>query len=171
MRFLTDHRLILVLLGLAWLELSILPFFSVGGIKPDFFFVFLAFYAFRINWKHVVKLALVLGLVRDSLTNTFFGLETASCVAGALLLQFLALRLDRDKPWIQMGSLFCFSWTSLLVFSILALFVQAPYGMSETTPLRIFFVSVYTTMTGILLFPVFERWLKPSLRAKQYELF
>lgn len=92
MRFFSNKRLIFILVGLVWIQFSLLPLFSIGGIKPDFFFIFLAFYAFQIHWKPVVGLAFLIGLVRDLITNSFFGLETASIVGGGILLQFFAIR-------------------------------------------------------------------------------
>ena len=171
MRLFPDRRLILALLGLVWLELSVVPFFSVGGIKPDLFFVFLVFYAFRINWKRVIGLALILGLIKDFLTNSFFGLEAASQTAGAVLLQFLAMRFDRDKPWIQLAALFSFSWFALVLYSAAAWIAQAPYRLDGSMAVKSLLIAGYTTAAGFLLFPILEKWLKPTLREKQYELF
>lgn len=171
MRFLANKRLIFIVCALIWFEFSILPLFSLGGIKPDLFFIFLSFYAFRIRWKHTIQLAFALGLAKDLLTNSFFGLETASYTLAAILLQFLAIRFDREKPWIQMAGLFSFSWISLILFSLFALLIQTPYGFSEWVFLNTFLISLYTTALGALLFPAFEKWLKPPLKSKQYELF
>ncbi len=171
MRFFRNKRLILVLAGLVWIHLSLLPLFSVWGIKPDFFFIFLAFYAFRVNWKPVVGLAFFIGLIRDLLTNSFFGLETASMVGGTILLQFFAMRFDREKRWIQAASLFSFSWFALLLFSLAAFLIQRPYFLNEWTPVKTFLISVYTTAVGFVLFPFLEKWFGAALRQKQYELF
>lgn len=57
MRFFANKRLIFILFVLIWFQLSLLSLFSIGQIKPDFFFIFLVFYALRINWKRVIELA------------------------------------------------------------------------------------------------------------------
>lgn len=171
MRFFPDRRLIAILLGLVWLELSVLPFFSVWGVKPDFFFVFLVFYAFRINWKRVIGLAFMLGLAKDLLTHSFFGLEAASLTAGAVLLQFLAVRFDREKKWVWLAGLFSFSWFTLIAYSLAAWAAGAPYRWAGGTVHQSFWIAAYTTLAGLALFPVLEKWLKPTLHEKQYELF
>ena len=171
MRLFSNKRLILVLLGLIWFELSFLPLFSIEQMKPDLFFIFLVFYAFQINWKRVVTLAFLIGFIQDLVTNWFFGLQTASYVAGAVLLQFFAIRFDRDKRWIQLTSLCAFSWVSLLLFSFLAFLIQPRYHLGEWVLVKTFLISIYTTVIGAILFPLFEKWLKPALRDKQYELF
>lgn len=145
--------------------------FSAQPIKPNFFFVFLAFYAFRINWKNTVFLGFLMGLIQDLITNSFFGLEIASYVGGAVLLQFFAVRFDREKHWIQLVSLFFFSWFSLILFSLLSVLVQHAYRLNEWVLMDTFFVSLYTAAIGFVLFPLFEKWLKPALQERQYELF
>ena len=172
MRFAPDQRLIFILLFMVWFQLSWLPLFSIGQIKPDFLFVFIAFYAFQINWNRVLTLAFCVGLVRDLLTNSFFGLETASCVGGALLLRFFATRFDRDKRWIQLASLFAFSWFSLLLFLALEfLLIHERLHFGEWIFLKTFLISIYTTTVGVLLLPLLERLPRSIFREKQYELF
>ena len=171
MRTVPAERLIPALLILVWLELTLLPFFFIWRVKPDLFFLFLAFYAFRINRREIVPLAFLLGFVKDLLTNSLFGLETASYVSGAALLQFLAVRFDREERWIQLAGLFTFSQSTLIFYSVLAWLGGAPYPLSEAVLVKSFWVSVYTTLIGFVLFPALEKWLKPRLHARQYELF
>ena len=171
MRFAPNKRLISVLAVLFWAELTLLPFFSMGEVKPDLPSVLLAFYAFRVNWKRVVVLAFLVGLIQDLLTNTFFGLHTASYVGGSLAIQFFALRLDRDKLWIQMASLFCFSFFGLLIFSGFSFIVQEPSWFDEWFLMKLFGISLYTVLIGLILFPLLEHWLKLVFSSRQYELF
>lgn len=170
MRPFANKRLILVLSLLFWVEVSVLPIFSIRDVKPDLIFIFITFYAFRINWKQLMPLALVLGIVRDFMANSFFGLETASFVCGALLLQFFADQFYRDKRWIQILGLFSFSWLTLLIYSVFS-FVIKGHFLNELMLIKTFFIALYTTAAGIILFPLFEKWLKPALNVKQYELF
>ena len=171
MRFLSNRRLILVLIGLIWFELSFLPFFSIRQVKPDFPLIFLVFYAFRINWKSVVPLAFLVGILQDLVTNSFFGLHAASYMGGALLLQFLAIRLDREKRWIHLASLFSVSWFSILLFLLLAFLVQELRYWSEGMFLKTLLIAAYTTVVGFFILPLFEKWLSKPLQERQYELF
>ncbi len=172
MRTASDQRLIFLLLGIVWLELSVLPLISINQIKPDFLFIFIVFYAFRINWNRVVTLAFFVGLIRDLLTNSFFGLETAACVGGAILVRFFAIRFDRDKRWIQLASLFTFSWANLLLFSSMDFLVHEHHHLfNQWTLVRMFLISVYTTVVGIVFLPLLEKLPRSIFREKQYELF
>ena len=171
MRLFLSKRLMVILFLLIWLEFSVLPFISLREIKPDFFFIFLAFYAFRIDQRSVIPLAFFLGLVKDLITNSFFGLETASYVCGAVLLSFLAVRFDREKRWIQIASLFVFSWGTLVCFAVLALFVQRQYGLNLLVVAHTFLVAFYTSLLSFVFLPFLDRYVRPGLKQKQYELF
>ena len=170
MHIFSNKRLVLILAILFWFEISILPFLSIRGIKPDLVFIFTAFYAFQIDWKRLIALVFVLGMVRDLLANSFFGLETASLIGGALFLQFFADQFYRDERWIQALGLFSFSWFTLLLYSVFS-WVVDHHALSEHILLSTFFISVYTTAGGALLFPLFGKWFKRSLNVKQFELF
>ncbi len=170
MHLFTNKRLIFLLLVIIWVELSLLPLFSIHGVKPDLIMIFIAFYAFEIDWKQLIPLAFTIGIVRDLLTNSFFGLETASFVGGSLLLQFLAVRFDRDKRWIQMAGLFSFCWFTLILFLIFTFVTEGHYP-ADWMFIKTFFVSLYTTIIGAILFSFFEKRLKQALHVKQYELF
>ena len=171
MSFFSNRRLILILVCLIWIEFSLAHYFSLGEAKPNFPFLFLVFYAFRVQWKRLVTLAFGLGLALDLLTNVHFGLQTASLVVGAVILKFFAVRFDRDKRWIQLACLFSFSWSALLGFALLSVFVEGPNRMNEWMLGESVFASLYTTAVGACLFPLLEKWLVPALRPKQYELF
>ncbi len=163
-------KFILYFLVLVWFQLSIRPVIAIRGIQPNFFFILLAFYGFKIDRKSMPFLALVFGLIEDLFANTFFGLHTSSYVAGAIVLQFLAVRFDRDKGWIQMLSLFTAVLFSSVFFLVLGLFFQPNLGMSQLLLVSAIMDSLYSMLLSWILFPLFEKWLKPLLD-KQYELF
>lgn len=163
-------RFIFYFLILIWLQLCVRPAIAVRGIQPNFFFILLAFYGFRIDRKSLPMLALIFGLIEDLFSNTFFGLQTSSYVAGAIVLQFLTVRFDRDKVWIQVTSLFSAMFLSSVFFMILSIFFQPKYGFGGILLVSGFMDALYSVLISWVLFPVFEKWLKPML-AKQYELF
>lgn len=171
MRFLANRRLILILFGLIWLKLTLSPVLSVHSVRPDLFFIFLVFYAFRIHWKPIVPLAFLMGLIQDLVTNSFFGMSIAAYVGAAALLRLFVIRFDRDKLWIQLASLFVFSWTASTLFLILCFVTRSMVYVNEWIVLKPLLIAFYTTAFGALLFPMFGKWLQPVLHAKQYELF
>jgi rod shape-determining protein MreD len=169
--FLTNRKLIFVFVGLLWAELFLCRIFLVRTIKPDLFFVFIAFYAFHVERKNVVTLAFVLGLAKDLCTNTFFGLEALSYSVAAVLFELVAVRFDRSKKIVQLVSIFLISQAALIFYAVFSLAIGISQGFAVTVPWKAFHISAYTALFGLILFPILERWVKPSLSAKQYELF
>jgi len=171
-RFLHDRKLMMMLAVLIWFELSIASYFSVYSIRPDFFLIFLVFYAFRINWKPIVPIAFVLGVSKDIFSNSFFGVETASLALGAVFLEFLAVRFDREKRWIQLSTLFSFSLLSAILFFVISALIKPPSILGSWFLTKSLLSSCYTTLAGSAVLPMAERWLRFPLRGgRQYELF
>ena len=166
-----SKRLVLVVVGIVWLEFSFLPLLSLKDIKPDFFSIFLAFYAFRVNWRQIVPLAFFVGVVQDLITNSFFGLETVSYVGGALLLRFFAIRFDQEKRWVQLAGLFSVSWLVFIIFLVFSFLFEVHYSSGEWILTKTVLIALYTTILGSLLFPLLEKYLLPILGPRQYELF
>ena len=165
------RRIFIAILILIWFQFALLPYISIRNVKPDLFFIFLAFYAFQIDRKTLPMLGFILGLIRDLCSNTFFGLETASVLGGSVVLYFLAARFDREKFWIQIASLFTFSFLTLTLFAVLAMMIQPNYGLNEMVLSQILLITIYTSVFGVLLFPFLNKWLLRALSGKQYELF
>ncbi len=171
MHFLSNRRLIFALFVLVWFECSVPSFFQFRTIKPDFFLIFIAFYAFKVERKNVVVIAFILGLIKDLFANSFFGLETISYSLGAMFVKFLSDRLDRDKYVVAVPSLFTFSLVSLACYAAFAFASGVGQVFDLGVLWRIFYVSLYTTVFGLAALPVLEKWVKPGLGSKQYELF
>jgi len=168
---LLKERFVWFFVFLIWLELSFLPLISVEWLKPDLFAIFLTFYAFQIDRKHLLILALILGLAKDLLSNAFFGLETICYISGTVFLQIISDQFDRDKRWIQIVSVFLFTFFTLTMFSSLMLLVQPRYGITFSGFIKICFVAIYTMAVSFVGFPVLQKWVSPVFRQKQYELF
>lgn len=168
--FLID-KFIFLCCGLFWLELSFLPMITDSQARPDLFAVFLTFYAFQINRKHLALWGFLLGFLKDVFGNSFFGLETASYVSGAVLLQFISDQFDRDKRWIHLISVFLFCFFTLSMFTGLKFLVYPFDGVTWIELREIFMISIFSSVLSFFLFPLLEKWLKQVLHQKQYELF
>lgn len=162
-------RLIFVLFVFLFLTLAFVPFISIDGVGPDLFFIFLVFYAFHISWKTVPIPAFLIGLAKDILTNSYFGLETFSLVTASILLGLAASKIERDNAWLRYLVTFIFSVTAMSVFSVSFLILEGSPRLIAFSFARVFYVSVYTVFVSPLVFFFLDRLLK--VRSRQYELF
>lgn len=171
MRGISLIRLFLVSLGIVWLELTLIPMFSYGAFRMDLFIIFIAFYAFRVGWKELIWVALICGFLKELVSNSFFGLQMASYAGGAFLLQFIASRFDRDDRWIQLAGLLSFAWLVLILYVTLGLLIGLFDSFNGSVGLESILIALYTTLVGFFIFPLLEKWLRPQLKVRQYELF
>ena len=171
MRLFPNKRVGFIFIILFWCEISISSWLKIQQSRPDFFLLFLVFYAFRIEWRNLIALGLLLGLTRDFFSNSYFGLETASFVASAVILQWVVPRLDREKNWVHWGTLLVVSFFNSVLYLAFLSFVDFPVRINGGTWLQLLIIPVYTSVVGAVLFPLMDRCLVGKVATKQYELF
>lgn len=163
-------RTVLVSALIIWIQIAFVPFVAVKGAVPDLMFLLIAFYAFSVDYRDVLWVSFFLGLCRDFLTNSFFGLETASFVIGALLLQYAVAQFNRRDTFIVLLSVFLFSFAAL-TSPMLMLAIDGETNRIVTAFPRILMISFYTSILAIGIFPVFRRLFGLSSSKVQHELF
>lgn len=166
-----NGKMVLWLALTVWFQMSFAPFLTWHGIRPDVTLLLLAFFAFFIDYHQLLLYAFLVGVLRDMLTNAFFGLETASLVVGALVLGQIAMRFDRSDKRIRWAGTFAFSFVTLLVSALLFAVTSRENWWGNVSFLRSFLIAVYTTLSGFVFFPLFYWMFQIEPRVKQYELF
>ncbi len=164
------RRKTLLISGLViWLQMAFVPAISIEGVSPDLILLLIAFYAFAIDYREVVWMGFFLGLCRDFLSHSFFGLETVSLVCSSLLLQYAVMEFNRGDYFVTLLGVFLFSVTAL---AIPVLLMMADSGASQAVSAfpKVLSISIYTAAIAVAIFPMLRRLfgLDP---AKQYELF
>lgn len=163
------RRTLLVSGFVIWLQMAFVPAISVKGAAPDLMLLLIAFYAFAIDYRDVVWVGFFLGLCRDFLSHSFFGLETASFVSSALLLQYAVMEFNRGDYFVTLLGVFLFLIVALSIPVLLMIAVRGTGQAAAVFP-RVLFISVYTTVAAVGVFPVFRRLFGMGSE-KQYELF
>ncbi len=166
-----NSKVVFILLGLLWFQMAVIPLIQIGDIRPDFLFLFVVFFAFFLDHRRTILCAFLLGCFKDFLTNRFFGLEAASFVLGAAILNEIASRFDREDPWVQSWSTFLFSFSALMIFQFLSGVVEEHASLNLFSLLKSFWISVYTTTLTLPAFSMFRSIVRLRPSVKQYELF
>ena len=130
---------------------------QVFSFRPDLFLILIIFWAFVINQRTVPQVSLVMGLVRDLLSSSFFGVETLTYFAVGCLVSLLSLKIDRQNLWIRGGVSFLFSFAHFFLLAV----ALSLTDLSRTIPLSFlgyaFFNSLYTALVALWLIPFLER--------------
>ena len=157
-------QLIFLIVLFLLLELTVMPFCAVKGVRPDLFFILIAFYSFFIYPNRTPHFALLLGLVRELFSGTLFGLETLSYGISGFMLWFLVSKMERGNPYNQGALLFIFSFINLFLISVLNICLRETSLAFGEVLGKCFFVSLYTVLIAPLIFFFLRRFLRISGR-------
>ncbi|PIQ86162.1 MAG: rod shape-determining protein MreD [Candidatus Omnitrophica bacterium CG11_big_fil_rev_8_21_14_0_20_45_26] len=153
------------------IQMTLVHAMAVGRITPDLLLLWLAFYAFLIDYHWVVAWAFLLGLMKDLLVDSHFGLETISLIGGALVLYQIAKRFDRYSRLVHLWGTFVFCLVTLFIFAVLHSVVSERFVLNQDILIRILGITVYTTLISPVFFFIFRFVFKINPKKKQYELF
>lgn len=145
-------QLVFLLFLFFLLELTVMPFASVFGVKPDLLFVLVVFYSIFIYPNRTPHFAVLVGLLSELFSGTLFGFETVSYGVSGFMLWFLVSKIDRDHISNQGLLLFLFSFFNLLLLSLLNLSLRETSFTFQDALLRNLGTSLYTTVIGLVLF-------------------
>jgi len=146
------------------LELTFIPLLTIHGAKPDLFLILLTFYSFFIFPNRTPHFAVFIGLIRELYSGSFLGFETIGYGISGILLWFLVIKMDRQNPYNQGALLLFFSFTNLLLVSVLTICLTESSLTLGRALLHVGGVSIYTTLIAPLIFFIIRRFLNFSQR-------
>ena len=166
------HRKIALLGFLAlWTQMALAPILSIRDIAPDFVYLIFVFFVFFLSREQVIWWSIGIGLVRDLLSNTFFGIETIALVGSVLFLGQIVLHFDREDAWVQIWATFLSTLVGMLIFLFFVSLVQDTVSIGYTHFLKSVLIAVYTSILIPIVFPILRGYFHISSFVKQYELF
>ena len=171
MTFQNPWKLVLWFVIILWLQMSVVPIITFFDLAPDLPLLLVAFVAFLVEPRKLVPCAFLMGLLKDLLSNSFFGLETASFALSSLALQQIINHFDRQDEWVQIWGTFLFSLCSLTIYVFVLSSVKDTGLGGGFTFTRNLLISGYTTLLLPVVFPCFKWIFGMKTSVKQYELF
>ncbi len=167
-----NRKVVVMGLGIVLLQAVIVPYFEIGNAVFDLTILFVAFFAFAVNYRRAIYAAFLIGFARDLFGNAFFGLEITAMTVSAVLLNEIIRRFDREDEWVQISGTFLFCLAYLLFYNFLLSAARENYVVNGYALLKTGLVAIYTTLLAVPCFSLFRRFLfGVQRRPKQYELF
>jgi len=155
-------QLIFLIFFFLLLELTVVPYLTLFGVRPDLFFILIAFYSFLIHPNRTPHFAVFLGLIRELFSGTLLGLETLSYGISGIMLWFLVMKMERENPYNQAALIFIFSFINLLIISVLNVcLTETSVTMGQIFQM-IMGASLYTTLAAPFVFFFIRRVLRVS---------
>ena len=158
---------------LLWVcDICIFPsLFESGFMRPVLTYLIIVYAAFRWDWRKTAGLALFVGLLRDVTGSQPLGVETAVLTSSALVLGFLAQKMERDSFVVRVLAVFLFVFFDSLLILFLSGFLNFTNEFSGFFFLMIVSSAFLTALISPLFFYLTGKWFKDHLPLKQYELF
>jgi len=156
--------IIVVCAGL--IQISALGYVSFFGIKPDLLLVLVAFFALCGQRSEAVKVALVLGLIKDLSSFSILGSYTLTFLILALFLNYHQNKFYREKATTQVILLFaCYLVMSafVLCFSLISHKSSFAYQVLLDIALK---GATYTALIAPFVFFVLSKILRIQLSQK-----
>jgi rod shape-determining protein MreD len=118
-------KIVLLIILTVILQVAFFPSHLAEPFKPNLFMIFIVFLGFRGNTLWGGMWAFLLGLLQDSISGIYFGLNGFSFLIIFIMLKTIAHRLYTDSCPLMMLSVFlatvlggCLNLLLLLVFSV-----------------------------------------------------
>lgn len=165
-------RSLIALIVILWTaDVTLMPVWFSDAFRPVCSFFLLLYAAMIWRGRHVIAIAMALGLLRDLAGVQPFGVSLLAVCSAAFFLLFVQLKIERQ--WIVVRMLVAFVF-SMLVLGLELLF-SAMLGQSQAfsfTSLRLITGSAIATSLGLPVFIAFAGfWFHDRGPLKQYPLF
>lgn len=165
-------RVILYLVLLLALDLGVAPVLRVFDCRPVFLYLMIPYAALEWGWERTISIALVIGVLRDLVSSSAFGLETCSLVIAATVLDALVQKVERQSPVIR----FVFGFLFVLLVFLLEMILSAILGISGPLSAGVIGMALAAAFYTALMMPFFffltASWFRDRTTSfRQYELF
>lgn len=172
MPHLFSFKVIFGLLILLAIEISLMPVFQLFFLKPVFMYLFVFYATMEWTAEKSLKLAALVGAVRDFTLSPALGMEILALVPATFLLLFFIQKMDRRSPLSRIVTAFLFVFM-ILTFNLILQGLAASQNYFSAVQLgHIFWTAVSSAFLMPFVLIVISHWFggrQPSL--KQYELF
>lgn len=153
-------KVVFFILLLAALDMSVFPAFSSGYGGPVLLYLFVIYVAFEWHWTKTVVAAVMVGLVRDSLTIQPFGIETISLFLSSLGLNFYIQKVENRSTGARLIGTFLFTASVLLGVVTWTHLLKPSIELTSQTFWTCFFSVTMTTLSMVPFFWISNRWFQ-----------
>lgn len=147
---------LLIIVILALLQVTILNYFKIFGVKPDLLLISAVVAGlFSSDLKWVLFLSVFCGILKDALATNAFGINTLLFPLWSFLMMKLSKKISIDNNFIPAVLIFIIRVFDYIIARLIFLFFGStiPIGIF----LRIVFLeSLYTALVSPLLFKISE---------------
>lgn len=153
-RYLT-FSLIIVILGI--LQVTFFDAIKIFWLKPDLLLISAVCASLIFNPRAALSFGIFAGIYKDSLTVSYFGMNTLLFSLWVFLLLKLSRKISIEEDYLRLILIFVIALLHNIIYGLIHLYFQAP--VSPGIFLRIVILgSLYTTLLFPAVFKISQIW-------------
>ncbi len=158
--------LIFTLIIALFLQVTLLNFFPVFGVKPDLVLVFVVFNAFLKGSRNGAVVGFLGGLMEDLAVGSYIGMNALALMAAGYLVGLAESKLYKDSPLIVMVLV----WLSALFTQFLTYVMLFFMGVYISPGIALFRVALPSaTYTAVLVLFFYRRFFRLNQEGLLYD--
>ena len=108
-----------VLLALAYLQVTLLDYFKIAGVKPDLLFMSMVICSLLLQLRWALGLSIAAGILKDIFAITPFSINTILFPLWSIVIIVLSQRITTENKFIRLGIIFIAVLFNNIVFRFL----------------------------------------------------
>lgn len=152
--------LVLVMVLAIFIQVTLLNFFPVFGVKPDLLLILVVLNAFQKGYREGALAGFLGGLMVDLAVGSYIGMNALVLMATGYLVGLVESKLYKDSTVI----IIVLTVVSSLFAQFLAYIMLYSMGVSISPGVAMFRVGIPTALYTAVLVPVLSRWFARSSR-------
>jgi len=158
---------LLFTLGIAlFLQVTLLNFFPVFGVKPDLVLIFVVFNAFLKGSRHGAMVGFLGGLMEDLAVGSYIGMNALVLMAAGYLVGLAESKLYKDSSFIVLVLV----WLSAMFTQIFTYIMLSFMGVYISLGIALFRVALPSaTYTAVLVLFFYRRFFRSNQEGLLYD--
>ena len=149
--------LILSFILIYLLQLNLFNNYTIGGIKPNVFIIFIVFIMLYTNKKYIIICSAIFGFILDILLSNMIGISSIIFIAIGIVTSYLEKYLSKESKLtiilIVIGATISYEFT---------LYIVQALKYNSIIELKVFFKmclveTLYNVILTIILYPIMQK--------------
>lgn len=166
-----SFKVIGYLIFLYVLDATLMPALKIGIFQPSLLYLMILYAAFKWHWRTIIPVSILIGIMNDFMSTTYWGIETLILGASAYVLFLFVRKIERYSMMMRVATTFVFILIVLMLKLIAEGIAEELTEISWIVLLDVFGMALASALVLPLFFYLSSFWFRDSSRLKQYELF
>lgn len=151
-------KLLLFFILLSLVQLTLLEYFKVFGLKPDLILISVVIASLFFKFSSSIIFAVLSGIIKDAFLGPSLGINTLLFPLWSFLIRKLSRKIEIDNLAIRLSLIYIIALLNNLLCGLAMIYSveSIPLGLFLS---RVFLAPVYTAIVFSLIYRISIKWL------------